>query len=352
MHPFRGFEMRGFLLPLLLASSSVLASCSTQTYPIFPAEVTDGNSRTYDRAFALQTGRGVPRDYERAAELYEEASKRGDARAENNLGVMAMRGQGRDVSYWAAASHFREAASRGSAAAHYNLGLMYDSGVGMSHDAERAVSEYRMAAEQGLPEAQLRLAVMFQYGIGTQPNAVEADRLYKMAAIRGNSDAYRRLASLAGHDLRDDDDLRAVFAVEACGDCSTDALKAMAQRDYNGLADLAAKGDAPARYDLAVRLLNGDHANQDPSEAARLFTLAARQGYGPAQRQLAQMHLRGQAVAKSKVLAHAWLNLAARNPGNEGAAARAQMEELEVSMTTDEIRQAQALSASDDFKGR
>src|SRR5690606_10099893 len=127
-------------------------------------------------------------------------------------------------------------------------------------------------------------------------------------------------------------------------DCDRAPEKAMAARGMESLKALAASGDAPARYNLAVRLLKGEDANHDPSEAARLFTLAARQGYAPAQRQLAHMHLRGRAVARSRTLAHAWLNLAARHPTAEGRAARAEMEELELSMTPAEIAKAQSIA--------
>lgn len=346
--------MRGILLVSLFASSALLASCSTQSiYPIFPAEVTSGNTATYDAAHRYQTGDGVPRDYAKAEKLYGKASAKGDARAETNLGVMALRGEGRNVNYSTAAAHFRKAAEAGSAAAHYNLGLMHDSGIGFAHNPSSAVREYRMAAEQGLAEAQYRLAVMFEHGYGTPADPSEAKRLYEMAAVGGKSEAYRNVSSLAGKDIRNEAVLRSLLAVDNCDACDGDAsASGLAARDYNGLKALADKGDAPARYNLAVRLLNGDHANQDPSEAARLFTLSARQGYAPAQRQLAQLHLRGQAVAKSKVLAHSWLNLAAKSGGSEADTARAQMEELEVSMTTSEIAEAQKIAAGWYSKGR
>ena len=125
--------MRGILLVSLFASSTFLASCSTQsTYPIFSAEVTSGNTATYDAAHRYQTGDGVPRDYTKATRLYGKSSAKGDARAETNLGVMALRGEGRNVNYSTAASHFRKAADACCAAAHLILGLMQESGIGFA----------------------------------------------------------------------------------------------------------------------------------------------------------------------------------------------------------------------------
>jgi TPR repeat protein len=344
--------MRGPLIGLLFAGTSIIASCGTQTYPIFPAETTARNTKLYDAAFVSQEGVGAPRDYARAVKLYAEASKFGDARAENNLGVMAMKGQGSVVNYSTAASHFRKAAKMGSASAHFNLGLLQDTGVGLPHNPAGAVLEYRMAAEMGLKQAQYRLAVMFEYGIGIDPSPAEAKRLYSLAAVRGMDEAYGKLASLDGKAIQDEEVVRSLLAADNCDDCATPAETGMAQRDYNGLVELAARGDAPARYNLAIRLLNGDHAPQDPSEAARLLTLAARQGYAPAQRQLAQMHLRGQAVVRSKVLAHAWLNLASKGGGAEAVEAGRQMDELEISMTVAEIKEAQNIAAAGADKGR
>lgn len=339
--------MRGILLVSLFASSTLLAACSTNTYPIFPAEMTTRNTATFDAANAYQKGDGIPRDYERAERLYGKAGAAGDARALNNLGVMALRGEGRAVNYSTAAGHFRKAAEAGSAAAHYNLALMHDTGVGFPLNPAAAAREYRTAAEMGLPEAQYRLAVMYENGIGVRRNDGEARRLYEMAAVRGQTASYSKLASLSKVEPGNIRTVRALLATDNCDACSDDkAIAGVASRDYVGLSALAEKGDASARYNLAVRLLNGDHANRDPSEAARLFTLSARQGYAPAQRQLAQMHLRGQAVAKSKVIAHAWLNLAAKSTGDEARLARDQMVELEVSMTTSEIKEAQEIAAS------
>jgi TPR repeat protein len=98
--------------------------------------------------------------------------------------------------------------------------------------------------------------------------------------------------------------------------------------------------------------MTGNGANKDDAEAARLFTLASRQGYAPAQRQLAQMYLRGDAVGKSKIIAHSLLNLAAKGTGAEADAARQEMEKLEQAMSASEIAEAQKLAAVDAAKGR
>jgi uncharacterized protein len=345
--------MRGMLIISLLAATTALSSCTTQTYPLFSAETTTINTATYDQAYAYHNGQGIPRDYERAEKLYRSVAKAGDARAENNLGVMALRGQGRSVSYPTAARHFRKAAQMGSASAFYNLGLMHDAGMGLSKSAISALGYYTTAAEMGFADAQFRVGVMHENALGTPMNAAEARRYYEMAAIQGRNDAMMRISSLSKAANLDERSVLSLIAMDNCSECAGDtAASGMASRDYVNLMELAQQGDAPARYNLAIRLLNGDHANRNPSEAARLFTLAARQGYAPAQRQMAQLHLRGEGVVRSKVLAHVWMNLASKTTGNEQNLARQQMVDLEATMTPSEIAEAQDIAASWNRKGR
>jgi hypothetical protein len=336
---------KSITLVLAAAVSCLLAGCSTgptMTYPLFPAESTTRTSEYFDAGYIFEQGLGTPRDYAKAIKFYAlAASEKKDARALNNLGVMAVQGRGSAASASKGMSYFRKAADGGSAAAHYNIGLLYDAGFGVGRSPKNAVAEYRMAAEMGHAAAQKRLSEMLRSGDGTAPDGAEANRLSDMAAARGGFGLEADLAHVARY-----------MATEHCPTCATDYDRRNAERQVTYLGRLAEAGDAVAQYNTAIQHLQGNGAVLDPSEAARLLTLSARQGYAPAQRQLAQMHLRGQAVAKSKVLAHVWLNLAAKGSDAESAAARAEMEGLEVSMSASEIREAQEVSRSGHLKGR
>jgi TPR repeat protein len=336
---------KSFTLVLAAAASCLMGGCSlgpTVTYPIFPAETTTRPGESFDTGYIFEQGLGTPRDYAKAIKYYTlAATEKKDARALNNLGVMAVQGKGSAASVSKGLSYFRKAAEGGSAAAHYNIGLLYDAGVGVGRSPRNAVAEYRMAAEMGHAGAQERLSQMLKAGDGVPANGAEADRLSDMAASRGNFGLEGNLEQVARY-----------MATEKCETCSTDYDRRKVERQVTDLGKLAESGDAVAQYNIAVQHLQGNGAVLDPSEAARYFTLSARQGYAPAQRQLAQMHLRGQAVAKSKVLAHVWLNLASKGNDAESAEARAEMESLEVSMSAAEIREAQEVSRSGYLKGR
>ena len=341
--------MRRLAFAGILAMSTALVGCagSTFVYPLFPAETTTAQSRGFENGYRFENGIGVPRNYERAIEEYQRASKFGDAKATNNLGVMAMKGQGSSISRSSAMSYFRKAAEMGSSSAHFNMGLLLESGFQGSYQPGKAAEEYRIAAEMGHSEAQYRLSILLETreAIPLDPN--EWRRMLDMAVASGNKSATDRVEGI----LKPADVTR-YLSSENCKACGSVGEFSMTDRSLKGLTELAEAGDPSARYNLAIKYMNANGANSDPSEAARLFTLAARQGYAPAQRQLAQMYLRGQAVGKSKVIAHSWLNLAARDKGAEGTAAKAEMEALEQSMSVAEIEDAQNLAAQGANRGR
>jgi len=351
-------NLRKTLILTACASVIALGACSqSQNYPLFPAERTAPKSEHFDAGRAFSEGLGVPRDYAKARRAFARASDAGDARAINSLGVMELQGRGGSPSPMAARGLFQKAADAGSASAHYNLGLMHElriGGFGVLGNGSAVVSaahEYRIAAAQGHALAQRRLALLLEGGRGIPADPQESQRLHSLSAVNGDPDALARLTSLDAPAKLTPEAAAALFAEDACAGCGQ-AEKKMASRAVTDLSRLSASGDASARYNLAVRHLTGNGAVKDQSEAARLFTLAARSGYAPAARQLAQMHLRGEGVGRSKVLAHAWLNLASRDTGMEGRSALSEMEALEGAMSSSEIEQAQGLAAEFAARGR
>lgn len=341
-------------LPVLstLVVAIMLSGCGySKVYPVFPSEETSVKYAVFDEAYRYEKGMGIPRDYAKAISLYQQADKAGDPRALNNLGLMKLQGKGSNVNHSGAFADFQKAANAGSANGHYNLGLMHDLGIGRAANPEKAILSYRMAAYQGHGQAQFRVAELLDAGFGVKTTPEEAQKFYEMAAVSGDQLALERLKGLKGAKNMTAEVAAALFAEDHC-DCGTDAEKNMASRGITKLSEHAAEGDAPAQYNKAVRLLNGRFSNFDQSEAARLFTLSAKQGYGPAQRQLGQMYLRGEAVGKSKVLAHAWLNLASKNAGSDASAAQEEMESLERSMSVSDVDEAQDIAKSGALKGR
>lgn len=333
-------------LPIVATAFATLAlaACSQQPYPIFPAESTAPRSVNFDEGYVRSRGLGVPRDYARAIAAYRKAADAGDARAMNNLGVMALQGRGLGPGSSEAVSWFEKAVDNGSAAASYNLGLLDEFGVTsgfsgiMNFSTKKgAAYHYGIAAAQGHELAQKRLAALGATG------SEESRRLTELAALSGDKDSLEQVRPGASKRFRDPRDVIALLAEEHCADCSR-LDKEIASSSMKRLHDLAETGDAAALYDLGVRHLKGDGTVQDSSKAARYFSRAAKTGYAPAALQLARMHLRGEAVAYNPVIAHSLLNLAARDTGSIGDSARREMDTLEITMSRSDVEKAQNLA--------
>jgi hypothetical protein len=96
-------------------------------------------------------GQGVPQDHKEAAKWFRKAAEQGNARAQQNLGLMYYSGQGVPQDYKEAAKWFRKAAEQGNARAQYSLGLMCAKGQGVPQNYVRAYAWVNLATVE-LPE--------------------------------------------------------------------------------------------------------------------------------------------------------------------------------------------------------
>ena len=95
----------------------------------------------------------------------------------------------------------------------------------------------------------------------------------------------------------------------------------------------------------------GDGVPEDDREAARLWILAAEQGFASAQYTLGVMYGNGTGVVQDFMYAHMWFNIAASN-GDENS--KEHIEEIEGLMTSSQIEEAQRLAkecVKKDYKG-
>jgi hypothetical protein len=67
-------------------------------------------------------------------------------------------------------------AEQGNAKAQYNLGLMYVNGQGVPQDDKEAVKWFRLSAEQGNTKVQLILGALYDHGLGVPQDHKEAVR--------------------------------------------------------------------------------------------------------------------------------------------------------------------------------
>jgi CHAT domain-containing protein/Flp pilus assembly protein TadD len=118
-----------------------------------------------------------------------EKAERGDAEAQNDLGLMYLNGEGVTQNDVEAAKWFRKAAEQGQADAQVNLGWMYNYGKGVTKNDSEAIKWHRKAAEQGYAQAQFILGARYSLGKGVAQNGVEAAKWFLKAAEQGHADA-------------------------------------------------------------------------------------------------------------------------------------------------------------------
>ena len=126
-------------------------------------------------------------------EAVRRAAQQGDTRAQYNLGVLYVLGQGVPQDDVEGARWLRLAADQGYALAEYNLGVMYDNGRGVLQDDAEATRWFRLAADQGFIPAQHKLGVMYETGRGVPQDSAEAVRWYRLAADQGWAEAQHYL---------------------------------------------------------------------------------------------------------------------------------------------------------------
>ncbi len=132
----------------------------------------------YHLGFCYSTGLGVDQpDIEKALALYERASEKGNAAAQNNLAYFYKKGYGVRQNMTMAIRLYRAAAQQGKRfvepflltpsymvcfilgypAAQYNLAYCYEKGLGVQKKLHEVVKWYRLASENGVEKATIAL---------------------------------------------------------------------------------------------------------------------------------------------------------------------------------------------------
>jgi len=125
-------------------------------------------------------------DYQRALTSWRPLAVQGNPVAQNNLGGLYRDGKGVPRDYGKAAQWFSASASQGNSAGMYNLGLMYEMGQGMKSEPFHAYMWYALAADQGnMPNAAAHRDALWRRM--TPAAQQEARRL----AVACKSNAYR-----------------------------------------------------------------------------------------------------------------------------------------------------------------
>jgi uncharacterized protein len=126
-----------------------------------------------------------------AAELakmpHAQSATAGDARAQYELGIRYLTGEGTGAKNPVQALKWLEMAGKqGHTEARYNLGVMYRAGQGALQNFETAFQWFELAAGQNHAEAQYNLGMMYKSGMSVPIDPVKAYMWVNLAAAQGH----------------------------------------------------------------------------------------------------------------------------------------------------------------------
>lgn len=195
-------------------------------------------------------------------------------------------------------------------------------GIGVKQDFDKAFSLYIKAANRGDVEAQYISGAMYQVGQGTAQNIPKSFHLLYGAAQKGKSTAESEQliaqAFLLGN-----------------------VVPKNIGKAIDWYTRAAAKGNADAQNELGFLYFSGREVEQDYEKASRYFRQAALSDYAVAQYNLGITYYKGFEGEGDLIKSYAWMSLAASN-GHQGA--RKMLSNIEVSLTEEELAEAQLLS--------
>ena len=305
-------------------------------------------SEARDAAAALMA-RG---DFAGAASAFETSANTGNAVAQNNLGVLLLRGKGRARDPQAARSWFEQAAAQGLPGAMYNLGMIYLRGYGVEVDRVKAAGWLEKSATLGDAEAKFYLGMLYFRGTAGGGNPAMAAHWFEQAAAQGVKEAKFNLALLLleGKGVAADEP-RAIGLLESLGDSHPEAELMLARTHLQHAPDeshvasalklfrkLAENGRAEAQSALGMMYITGTGLKQDAEEGRFWLNQAAFQNFGPAQRQMGDVYSAGLGVTRDLIESAAWYSLGALH-GDQDAAKRTEV--VMKALTADEQHQVE-----------
>jgi TPR repeat protein len=162
-----------------------------------------------DAAFHLgqhyEAGRGVPQDYDKARNHYEDAAKANHADAMVRLAALYEAGRGVPQGYSEARKLYENAAKlANNANAMFRPGQLYEEGrQDVAQDAGKMIAWYERAADWGHAGAKLKLSELYGKSVCVAPDQAKARDWYEKArasyeeaAKNGDAKARERLQSL------------------------------------------------------------------------------------------------------------------------------------------------------------
>ncbi|SDR42159.1 localization factor PodJL [Rhizobiales bacterium GAS113] len=159
----------------------------------------DDPAAEYELAARMYDGRGLPRDLQGAAKLFERAANQGLVPAQYRIANIYETGLGAAKDLVLARAWFEKAADRGNAKAMHNVGVYLAQGIQGKPDYATAVSWFRKAAERNVRDSQYNLAILLARGLGNDRDFKASYVWFALAARDGDGDSAKKRDEIAAH---------------------------------------------------------------------------------------------------------------------------------------------------------
>ena len=150
-----------------------------------------------DLGLKYLAGDGVQANENEAARWLMRAAYRGEPTAEYWLGTLYARGHGVPADAFQANHWYEAAAQKGNRRAMHSFAVAYFQGWGVEKNYSEAARWFRSAADLGFVDSQFNLAVLYERGAGIPQSLTEAYKWYAIAAQGGDKESDSRVAVLA-----------------------------------------------------------------------------------------------------------------------------------------------------------
>ncbi len=210
-------------------------------------------------------------EYERAAKLFLEGAREGDAMAAFAYGYCLLYGIGVPCDFGGAKSYFSFARNLEGGEAPYNLAVMYMHGTGVTRNYKKAFEYMKEAALKGCIEAQLYLGMVYTTGYLIEPDIISISLIpYHKPDYRVGTE-YMLMGDVPDAQL--DEELRFSVA-SADGRQAFEWFRAAARHDPTYVSELVAKG----QFLYAKCYLDGLGTDFDRVKGTRLMLVAGKSG--------------------------------------------------------------------------
>ncbi len=260
--------MRRQLVIIALIICSTLSAAAQEGFAKFYEAAKKGDAKAQNEiGLCYDQGVGVAKDAQQAFLWYSKSAAQNYPTAQYNVGVCYYYGRGVALSYEDAVSWYRKAANQGFAQAQYNLGICYMNGQGVTQNYTQALYWYLQAGKQDLPIANYNAGMVYYNGWGVDKDVSKAFALFQKAADKGYVPAYNNLGVCykAGEGVHQNDEQAAYWYQKAA--------------DHN---------DAIAQDNLAMCYVTGQGVKQDFAQAVYWLEKSVAGGYEPAKGHLAE----------------------------------------------------------------